>query len=122
MSLIKKYWPLLIALIVMIWYVILRYQNQRELEKYSITTVGKVDKLVRIRYVNSRFNYSYYHNGKIYTSQIGLGDIDEKAIFNNFYKVIYSSKNPSLSKIYLNEKIEDSLLIMQSGFKWRNLK
>lgn len=120
MSLIKKYWPLLIALIAVIWYVILRYQNQKELEKYSITTVGKVDKLVRIRYVNSRFNYSYYHNGKKYTNESGIGDIDSKTIFNNFYKVIYSSKNPDISKIYLNEKIEDSLMIIQSGFKLRN--
>lgn len=120
MSLIKKYWPLLIALIAIIWYVILRYQNQKELEKYSITTLGKVDKLVRIRYANSRFNYSYYHNGKKYTNESGLGDIDPKTIFNNFYKVIYSSKNPNISKIYLNEKIEDSLMIIQSGFKLRN--
>ncbi|WP_291106361.1 hypothetical protein [Flavobacterium sp. UBA6195] len=58
--------------------------------------------------------YKFYSNGKLYFSDSPRDDKGEK--IGEFYKVIFSSKNPEVSRVYLDNKITDKTLILKAGF------
>lgn len=116
MKTIKKYYPLFIAGIAIALYFYYRYEKSSELDKSSIISVARVDKIIRVRYTYSEFRYEFYYKGKRYTSQRGLGNIEPNTIFNNFYEIEFSQMNPKNNKIYLDLEVKDSLRISNAGF------
>ena len=85
----------------------------KEIEKYGIITVGKITKF---KGASSRtyLRYHYYVNNNSFGSDSPRDEKGEK--IGEFYKVIYSSKNPEKSRIYLDEKITDTTSILNAGF------
>ena len=85
----------------------------KEIEKYGIITVGKITKF---KGASSRANlrYHYYVNNNSFGSDSPRDEKGEK--IGEFYKVIYSSKNPEKSRIYLDKKITDTTSILNAGF------
>lgn len=68
----------------------------KEIEKYGIITVGKITKF---KGASSRayLRYHYYVNNHSFGSDSPRDEKGEK--IGEFYKVIYSSKNPEKSRI-----------------------
>lgn len=85
----------------------------KEIEKYGIITVGKITKF---KGASSRayLRYHYYVNNHSFGSDSPRDEKGEK--IGEFYKVIYSSKNPEKSRIQLDEKITDTTSILNAGF------
>jgi len=87
-------------------------KNEKKINETSLSTIGKVvdndftGKVYGIR-------YSYFVDSKIYT---GVKQTSEaKKHMYNFYTVKYVKENPEISEIYLNERIFDTLQILNSG-------
>jgi len=117
MKIIKKYFPLIIAGVALVIYFSLRTKKDSDLNNYSIKSVAKVYKLIRDTYVYSQYRYEFFHEGKRYTAQRGLGEFDAKTVINNFYEVEFLPENPETSRINLNLRIKDSQRILNAGFK-----
>lgn len=85
----------------------------KEIKKYGIITVGKITKF---KGASSRayLRYQYYVNNNSFGSDSPRNEKGEK--IGEFYKVIYSSKHPEKSRIYLDEKITDTTTILNAGF------
>lgn len=45
-----------------------------------------------------------------------------KGRLGDFYKIIYSSKNPKNVEIFLDEKITDTTLILKAGFSEEDIE
>ena len=87
------------------------YDN--EIEKNGVVTIGKI---IKFKGAGKRpyLKYKFYSNGRSYFSDSPRDDKGEK--IGEFYKVIFSSKNPKVSRIYLDNKIIDKTLILKAGF------
>lgn len=72
------------------------------LDKYGVTTQGKI--VDKQRYKRGyRFKYSYTVNNNLYTD----GSSTYKYIeIGDYYETVYYPKNPEISKINLQKKIE----------------
>jgi hypothetical protein len=89
-------------------------KNEKKINETDLSTIGRV--------VDNDFTgkvygikYSYYVDSKIYT---GVKQTNEaKNFMSNFYMVKYLKDNPEISEIYLNNRIYDTLQILNSGFK-----
>lgn len=91
-------------------------QQNNELGKFKQTTVGKIN---RIDYGNkggSSFVYSFFIENKMYVGRISR-DKNPNVKVNDFYKIEYSSKNPHINKMILDEEITDSIKIMNAGYQ-----
>lgn len=112
----KKYFNYSVLILVLIWIVYNLYEGNNydnEIEKYGKTTVGKVTKFKgagRRAYLR----YQYYVNNNSFGSDAPRDEKGEK--IGQFYKVIYSTKNPKICRIYLDEPVTDTTLILKAGF------
>lgn len=91
-------------------------QKNNELEKFKQTTVGKIN---RIDYGNkggSSFVYSFFIENKMYVGRISR-DKNPYIKINNFYKIEYSSKNPHINKLIMDEEVTDSVKIMNADYQ-----
>lgn len=117
-----KYINYLAFSIVIGWILYNIYQGDiydKEIENNGITTVGKVTKFKgagRRAYLR----YQFYVNGHSFGSDSPRDKKGEK--IGEFYKVIYSSKNPEVTRIYLEEKITDTVAILNAGFSREDIK
>lgn len=116
-----KYFNYFILFLAIIWIFYNLYNGNifdKEIEKYGIVTVGKITKF---KGASSRayLTYKYYVNKRPHGSDSPRDEKGEK--IGEFYKVIYSSKNPDKSRIYLDEEITDTVTILNSGFSRQDI-
>ena len=112
----KKHFNYSVFILVLIWilYIIYKGENyDNEIKKFGISTIGKVTNL---KGASKRpgIDYSFNVSGKkvFSDSPVSVNSIKE----GEFYKVIYSSKNPEVCRIYVYKKITDTVLILKAGF------
>ena len=109
-----------IGLLVLINFIPFEDKEEKELNQYGIETTGKV---IKFKIVNPSegpireyLDYIFVADGRDY-----IYDVSREEYPNvkkgSFYKLVYSSKNPKINKIHLEEEITDSTLIMKAGFK-----
>lgn len=111
-----KHFNYTVLFLAMIWIVYNLYQGNlydNEIEKNGVVTIGKI---IKFKGAGKRpyLKYKFYSNGKSYFSDSPRDDKGEKT--GEFYKVIFSSKNPKVSRIYLDNRITDKTLILKAGF------
>jgi hypothetical protein len=112
----KKYFNYSVLILVLIWILYVFYEGRNydnEIKEFGVSTVGKVINLKgasKRPYIDYRFNV----NGKRIFSETPVSD--ELLKRGEFYKVIYSSKNPKICRIYLDEPVTDTTLILKAGF------
>jgi hypothetical protein len=112
----KKHFNYSILILVLIWILYIFYEGSNydnEIKEFGISTVGKVINLKgasKRPYIDYRFNV----NGKRIFSETPVSD--ELLKKGEFYKVIYSSKDPKITRIYLDKKITDTVAILKAGF------
>lgn len=108
----------IIFILVGIWIVISIMQigkTDKELEKYGIETVAKTTRFVgkgKRPYVD----YIFVVNGKEILDDCPR-DVKPSEKVKHFYKLVYSSRDPKINKIYMDKEITDTTLIMKAGFK-----
>lgn len=102
----------IIALSVFIFWII-SIINKRERNKFPVESVAKI---VKFKGASKRqyLDFIYYHDGKIYEKDWYRGS-HPKVKVGDYYKIIYSSKNPKNVEIFLDEKITDTTLIKNAG-------
>lgn len=86
-----------------------------EIDNNLIVTIGKVKD--RGRYFTS---YIYYYD-KVKYEGLYDGDGDSDSQIGKFFKVELSKKNPHFSRLIIDEEINDSVKISNSGFKKKTL-
>jgi hypothetical protein len=117
-----KHFNYLAFSIVIIWLFYNLYHGyiyNKEINEFGVSTVGKITKL-KVASKRPYLDYRYNINGKRVFSDTPIG-IDSAKI-GEFYKVIYSSKNPEVTRIYLEEKITDIVAILKAGFSREDIK
>jgi hypothetical protein len=110
-----------IGLLILVNIFPLEDKKEKELNQYGIETVGKV---INFKTKNRKgsspsikyLDYIFAVNVKDYIIETSREKYP-KVKKGSFYKIIYSSKDSKTSKIYLDEEITDSTLIMKAGFK-----
>ena len=112
----KKHFNYSVFILVLIWilYIIYKGENyDNEIKKFGISTIGKVTNL-KGESKRPGIDYSFNVSGKkvFSDSPVSVNSIKE----GEFYKVIYSSKNPEVCRIYVDKKITDTSLILKAGF------
>ena len=65
-------------------------------------------------------NFKFFIDGNSNFSDSPRDNNGEK--IGEFFKVVYSSKNPEVSRIYLDEKITDTTLILKAGFSKEDIE
>lgn len=80
----------------------------------SVAKIGKFKGASRKKYLD----FIYFVDGKMYKNDYNRNDYPHVKK-GEFYKIIYSSKNPKNVEIFLNKRITDSALIDKAGL---NLK
>ncbi|WP_026726382.1 hypothetical protein [Flavobacterium sasangense] len=91
----------------------------KELKKFEITTVGKITKFKGAA-KSPYLNFIFFIDGKFHSSDSHRDNNGEK--IGEFFKVVYSSKNLEVSRIYLDEKITDTTLILKAGFSKEDIE
>ncbi|WP_139278158.1 MULTISPECIES: hypothetical protein [Flavobacteriaceae] len=82
-------------------------------EKYTIGYVYDIDGGTAT--ASPSLVYKYYVTGKEYHSTSPFYE-NKKLYLNHFYRVRYSSENPSSSEILLDSVVSDTILIKKAGF------
>jgi hypothetical protein len=89
------------------------YNYNKELEEFGIVTIGKITKFKGAA-KSPYLNFKFFIDGNSYGSDSPRDNNGEK--IGQFYKVIYSSKNPEICRIYLDEPVTDTISILKAGF------
>ena len=108
----------IIFILVGIWIVISIMQigkTDKELEKYGVETVAKTTRFVG-KSKQPYVDYIFVVDGKEYLDDSPREKKPYEKV-KHFYKLIYSSRNPKINKIYMDKEIIDTTLIMKAGFK-----
>lgn len=95
------------------------YDNSKkneELEKFKQKTVGKINRIDTKGKGGSSFVYSFFIDNKMYVGRIDR-DKNPYVKINEFYEIEYSSKNPHINKLIVDEEITDSIKIMNAGYQ-----
>ena len=118
----KKHFNNSVLILVLIWILYIFYQGNNydnEIKEFGVFTIGKVTKLKGAS-KKPGIDYRFNVNGKRVFSD---SPISVKSIKKGeFFKVIYSSKNPEICRIYLDEKITDTTLILKAGFSKEDIE
>jgi YbbR domain-containing protein len=107
-----------IILIIVIIFAIINYLkvelDRNERENFKIESISKVYEFKGAS--RSKFlNFVYFFENKKYKDDWYCGS-HPKVKVGEFYKIIYSSKNPKNVEIFLDEKITDTVAILKAGF------
>ncbi len=111
-----KYFNYIAFALVFFWIMYNLYEGNKydqEIEKNGLETIGRITKF---KGVGGRpyLRFGFYAKNKLFGSDSPRDDKGEK--IEEFFKVIYSTKNPKVNRIYLDEKITDTILILKAGF------
>lgn len=77
----------------------------------SVAKLHKIKSTGKTYYVE----FIYFVNDEKYVSENQMG-FQKKGSVGDYYKIIYSSKNPKNVEIFLDERITDTFLIKKAGF------
>ena len=117
-----KYFNYIAFALVVIWILYIFYQGNNydnEIKEFGVFTIGKVTKLKGAS-KKPGIDYRFNVNGKRVFSD---SPVSVKSIkIGEFFKVIYSAKNPEVCRIYLDEKITDTTLILKAGFSREDIE
>ncbi len=99
------------------------YHQSEEKEK-ELNEDIKENKVISVAYLydfksNRSFNHYYYvfmFNGRQVKGYENLSGFDREDCIGKFYKIVYSSKNPNHSRIFLDEEIHDLQQRIDAGF------
>jgi hypothetical protein len=116
----KKNKPMLFVIGVIIIILVYHAINKYKRYSYGINSVAKV---CQIKSTGKTYyvQYIYFIDNKKYTSKNQMG-FKNKGRLGDFYKIIYSSKNPKNVEIFLDEKITDTTLILKAGFSEEDIE
>ncbi|MFN3755311.1 hypothetical protein [Flavobacterium sp.] len=121
----EKYIPLVIGLMLFTFLFIFSLTATNEIEesikKNRFETVGMVYKFYSNR-SNSRYYFKYYFNNKVYYNNDNLKDFEREECVNRFYKINLSTENPKFSKIFLDQEVTDTSVILNAGFSLTDMK
>lgn len=81
-------------------------------------TIENIAKITGFKGASKRqyLDFKFYHDNKVYFNEWYRGSHPNVKI-GEYYKIIYSSKNPKNVEIFLDERITDTVLIKKSGFE-----
>ncbi len=116
----KKHINYFIFFAVLLWISYILYESysyDQETKDHGIVSIGKI---TNFKKSSAYVRYHYYVNELSYGADSPRNN--NKVELGQFYKVIYSSKNPENSRIYLDEPITDTVAILKAGFSALNLK
>jgi hypothetical protein len=110
-----------IILLILINIFPLKNNNEEELSQHGIETAGKV---INFKTINPRgssspkqyLDYIFAVNEKDYINEMSREKYPNVKK-GSFYKIIYSSKDPKINKIILDEEITDTSKIIEAGFE-----
>lgn len=104
-------------IIFVIFFTLKRKINLNERNQFGVVSVAKIGKFKGAS--GSKYlDFIYFVDGKMYKNDYNRNDFPHVKK-GEFYKIIYSSKNPKNVEIFLNKRITDSTLIDNAGL---NLK
>jgi hypothetical protein len=95
------------------------YNYNKELKETRIVTVGKITEFKGAA-KSPCLNFIFFIDGNSNFSDSPRDNNGER--IGEFFKVIYSSKNPEVCRIYLDEKITDTTLILKAGFSREDIE
>lgn len=109
---------------ILIFWVIFNYfkieLDSNERNKFKLESVSKVTSFKGAS--RSKFlNFIYLVNNKWIKEDWYCGSHPKMKV-GEFYKIIYSSKDPKNVEIFLDEKITDTLAILKAGFSREDIK
>lgn len=111
----KSFFVIIIILIFVVILGLIKGNIERnERNEYSVETIAKITGFkgaAKRQYLDFKF----YHDDKIYIDEWYRGSHPHVKI-GEYYKIIYSSKNPKNVEIFLDERITDKVLIKNAGF------
>ena len=119
---LKKNGYLIVIVIFVLWLIYNfyhGYNHNKELKESGIVTVGKITEFKGAA-KGLYLNFKFFIDGKSNFSDSPRDNNGEK--IGEFFKVVYSSKNPEVSRIYLDEKITDTTLILKAGFSKEDIE
>ncbi|MDO6818984.1 hypothetical protein [Zobellia sp. 1_MG-2023] len=114
--------PVKLLLVLVICFFSFKYfRSIYHFKYYSAYTIGK---FTHFKYQNAS-TYAMYEfyvdNKKIEGATYDRGNIDQFLV-NKYFKVRYSSKNPEINEILLDEMITDASAVEAAGFKLKSKK
>jgi hypothetical protein len=117
-----KYFNYIAFALVVFWIIYNLYEGNKydqEIEKNGLETIGRITKF---KGVGGRpyLRFGFYAKNKLFGSDSPRDYKGEK--IGEFFKVIYSTKNPKVNRIYLDEKITDTILILKAGFSREDIE
>ncbi len=95
------------------------YNYNKGLKETGIVTVGKITEFKGAT-KSPCLNFKFFIDGNSNFSDSPRDNNGER--IGEFFKVIYSSKNPEVCRIYLDEKITDTTLILKAGFSKEDIE
>ena len=119
---LKKNGYLIVIVIFVLWLIYNfyhGYNHNKELKESGIVTVGKITEFKGAA-KGLYLNFKFFIDGNSNFSDSPRDNNGEK--IGEFFKVVYSSKNPEVSRIYLDEKITDTTLILKAGFSKEDIE
>jgi hypothetical protein len=119
---LKKNGYLIVIVIFVLWLIYNFYHGynyNKELKESGIVTVGKITEFKGAA-KGLYLNFKFFIDGNSNFSDSPRDNNGEK--IGEFFKVVYSSKNPEVSRIYLDEKITDTTLILKAGFSKEDIE
>lgn len=105
----------LIFLTIIIYSVSKKYLIEKNIDNYKLQTVAKVYKFSSNRSFK-HYYYIYFYNEKEYSNYQDLSGFKREQTVGRFYKIDISTKNSSYSRIFLDQEVTDTLLILKAGF------
>lgn len=91
------------------------------IEKNKFITVGRVYKYEEGIKGKRIYLYEYYYKGQIFDKTSTEGNIQNGRCLDRFFIVNLSSENPEYSKIFLNQEVKDTSVILKAGFSKKKL-
>jgi hypothetical protein len=91
-----------------------RLKIETSISKNKYETICRVSKIISRRSFTHTY-YIYYYQGIEHESYDNI-DVNEQDYLNKYFKMNLSTENPAYSKIFIDEEITDSNLILKAGF------
>ncbi|MFN3639579.1 MAG: hypothetical protein ACK4UK_01550 [Flavobacterium sp.] len=106
---------LTIVLLVGVLSILKKINQNYKINKNTFISYAKVTKHHSNRSATFYY-YDYYFNNKKLSSYIISNEFQREKCVGKYYKLEISTKNPSYSRIFLDQEVTDTLLIRKAGF------
>lgn len=106
---------------VMVFALVIYFSQKHKNQVFNQIEANKESGIAKVVFIKegrdfSSAHYLYYYKGNGYESNIYLEDNGNQNL-NKYYRIDFSSENPKLAKIYLNQEVTDTTEIINAGFK-----